>query len=92
VANDFSVDFSDRNSWTNYKLTGTSENSWIYLGPDWTHFELTIPADGRADYISFNVYANGQEVSLDNVAITPEPMSLTLLGTMGMWLGSRRRR
>jgi hypothetical protein len=69
VAGDFSVDFSDRNTWTNYKLTGTPSNQWVYLGSEWTHFEFTVPADAKADYISFNVYASGQEVNLDNFVV-----------------------
>jgi len=75
-AQDFSLNYTNNGTW--YLLTGTSQNPWLTLGTDWQHIELTFPVSGVADYFNFNVYAPGQEVSLDNLTIgTPVSSNLT---------------
>jgi hypothetical protein len=79
IATDFSVNLTINGTW--YNLTGVSGNPWIYLGAEWRHFELTIPVDGLADNLCFNVYAPGQVASIDNVLITSNPPALAATPT-----------
>jgi hypothetical protein len=76
-AQDFSINYTDRNTNTLYWLTGVSGNPWIGLDSGWQHFELTIPADGVADYISFNIYTPGQQANIANLKIVNPAFSQT---------------
>jgi hypothetical protein len=89
-AQDFSLNYTNDGNWIN--LTGVPGNPWIYMDGNWQHFEFTFPASGLANYISFNIYASGQQVGVDNLSIVPEPVTLSLLGSMGLFLVVRRRR
>jgi hypothetical protein len=89
-AQDFSINYVNDGNWTN--LTGVPGNPWIYMGSNWQHFEFTFPVSGLANYLSFNIYASGQQIGVDNLAIVPEPVTLSLLGSMGLFLVARRRR